>query len=395
MQPVIRVNWSGRGHLYSDEEVETVVRVMRNGDPLTQGKYQTQFEKDFADYAGASHAFAVSSCTAALELSALLCSLKPGDEVIAPAHTFAATVIPFARTGARIVWADIDPDTFLVNAKTIEPLINERSRVVIVVHLYGMSCDMDPIVELARKYGLLIVEDAAQAPGASYRGRKVGSIGDFGCFSFHTHKNMTTLGEGGALLVKSSEHARLVPGLRHNGMRAFTGEREDYWLPAMSDVDFDLVGVWPYNFCLGEVQCALASKLLDRLDQMNAGRSAKARRFREAMADFPELVFQKALEGCGHVHHLLPARYDGPSGRDALIRKLFREKGVKPVVQYYPLYRYPMFQRAGFGEARCPQTDRFFDSMLSFPFHHWQSEEEFNEMIAVTREAMDELRKEN
>ncbi len=391
-----QVGWSGRGHTYTEDDVAAVVAAMREADPQTQGRFQAEFERRFQDYLDSGQCFAVSSATAALELAALLCRLGPGDEVVLPAHTFAASAIPFARTGARLLWADIDPATRLVTADTIGKLITPRTRVLVVVHLYGQVCDMDPILELAAHHEIKVVEDAAQSLGARYRGRQSGTMADFGCFSFHSHKNMTTLGEGGMLAVRDPALAALVPGLRHNGMRAFPGDRPKYWVPAMSNVDFDIDGLWPYNFCLGEVQCALGIQLLGRLDRMNADRRARHDQFRTALSDFPELVFQSLAEGCESSHHLLAARYDGtPAGgtRDDLISLLFHSYGIKTVVQYCPLYRYPLFAKAGFGAADCPETDRFFDNMVSFPFHHWQSEDEMAAMIAATRDAMIHLRK--
>src|SRR5262249_28785121 len=237
-------------------------------------------------------------------LASLLCRLQPGDEVISPAHTFAATVIPFARNGAALKWADIDPDTRLVTAERIRPLIGPRTKVIIVVHLYGLVCEMDAALELAREHQVAVVDDLAEALGATYKGRHAGAIGDIGCFSLHSHKNITTLGEGGLLTLQSSKDADTVPGLRHNGMHAFSGEWSCYGVPAMSNVDFDIEGVWPYNFCIGEVQCALGSKLLERIETINAERKVRAQQFITAVADFPELNFQKTPKGCGHSWHL-------------------------------------------------------------------------------------------
>ena len=391
----VTVPWSGRGCIYTEEEVATVADAMRTADPQTQGKYQVEFERAFAAYTGAAYAFAVTSCTAALELAALLCRLKPSDEVIIPEHTFAASAIPFARTGAKLRWADIDPDTRVVTAGTIKPLLSARTRVLVVVHLYGLVCDMAPIIALAKEHRLLVVEDAAQALGAQYHGRTAGTIGDFGCFSFHTHKNVTTLGEGGMLTVASSERAALVPGLRHNGMRAYEEERERYWAPAMSDVDFDIDGLWPYNFCLGEVQCALGTKMLQRLDAIAAQRAERAQRFISALVDYPELRFQQVPDGCGHSWHLLAARYDGQRwrrSRDEFMSDLAFSAGVRVAVQYRPLYRYPMFQKAGFGHAVCPNADRFFDNMVSFPFQQWMPEEQFELMASLVRESLERMR---
>jgi dTDP-4-amino-4,6-dideoxygalactose transaminase len=390
-----RVPWSGRGSIYTEDEIATVVDAMRTADPQTQGRCQQEFERAFAAHTGAAHAFAVTSCTAALELAALLCGLNSGDEVILPAHTFAASAIPFARAGARLVWADIDPDTRLVTAETIRPRLTARTRAIVVVHLYGLVCDMEPIMALARERGLLVVEDAAQALGAHYQGRAAGTIGDFGCYSFHTHKNITTLGEGGMLTVASLQHARSVPGLRHNGMRPYAENRERYWLPAMSDVDFDIEGLWPYNFCLGEVQCALGAQMLQRLDAINAQRTERARRFMSRLAGYPELSFQKVPAGCGHSWHLLAARYDGERWRrtrDEFLSDLAFVAGVRAVVQYCPLYRYPLFRRAGFGVADCPQSDRFFDNMVSFPFQQWMSDEQFELMTTLVTASLERMR---
>lgn len=385
-----KVPWSGRGSVYNEDEIAFIVEAMRTADPQTQGAYQARFEADFAAHTGAAHAFAVSSCTSALELAAILSRVGPGDEVIVPAHTFAATAIPFARTGARLVWADIDPRTLVVSAAAIERLITPRTKVIVVVHLYGLMADMDPIMDLARRHGCLVVEDAAQALGATDKGRQAGSIGDFGCFSFHTHKNLTTLGEGGMLTVRDDALAAVVPGFRHNGMRGLPADRERYWIPAMSTVDFDWEGVWPYNFCLGEIQCAAGIALLKRVDDMNGQRRARAERFQAALADFPEISFQATPPGRTNVHYCLPARVE--TGRDAFMERMAFHHRVRMVVQYCPLYRLPIFVRAGFGAADCPETDRFFDSMVSFPFHQWMPEEQFQYMIDATRETLSTLR---
>ncbi len=387
-----KVDFSGRGHLYTEEEIDVVVAVMRETGVLTQGSHQTDFERKFENFSGAEHAFAVSTCSGALDLAAMAMNLGPGDEVIAPAHTYVATVLPFVRRGVRVLWADIDADTRLISAATIAPLLSERTRAIIVVHLYGLTCDMDPILELANANGVRVVEDCAQALGARYRGKMVGTMGDFGCYSFHSHKNITTLGEGGMLTVKSAEWALALPGLRHNGHRPFSDDRPNYWTPAMVNVDFPLEGIWPQNYCLGEVQCALGAKLLQRLPVMNERRRERALRFMDGLKDFAELVFQSVPSGCDHVWHLLAARYDGPSGRDALLTKLAFEYGIKGIVQYYPLYRYPLLHRAGMGDAECPNTDAYYDRMISLPFQHWLSDESFDYMLTSMRAALQALR---
>jgi perosamine synthetase len=388
---------SARSIKYTEEEIATVVDVMQHADPLTQGKYQDEFERKFERYIGTSRAFAISNCTCALELSALLSGLTPKDEVIIPAHTFCATAIPFARTGAKIVWADIDPETRVVSRETIEPLITEKTKVIVPVHLYGLMAPMPEIMDMAIDRDILVVEDCAQAIGSSINGKRAGTFGDFSCFSFHTHKNITTLGEGGMLVVRDEGLAKLVPGLRHNGIRSF-GERREYWKPAMSNVDMDIDCVLPYNFCLGEVQCALGSKLIERVDALNDLRNRRAKRFVAFMETFPELSFQRVPEGYYHNYHLLSARYDGrwyQKTNSDLIERLAYTYRIKAIVQYYPLYRYPMFQKLGFGKANCPNTDRFFDSMISFPFHSWMSDYDFEIMMYSVWHALEDMRSES
>lgn len=390
-----KIDWSGRAFDYTPDEINAVVDVMRSGDPLTQGRHLAELERKFSDFNKSPNSFAVSNCTNALDLSALLCGVGPGDEVIIPAHTFCASAIPFARQGVTIKWADIDPETRIVSADSIRNLISGKTKAIIVVHLYGLMAEMDTIMEETKKYNCYVVEDCAQALGAEYKGKKSGNWGHFGAFSFHAQKNLTTLGEGGMLTVSEKEKALLVPGLRHNGLQPFQGDRKDYWIPAMANVDLDIEGVWPYNFCLGEAQSALGSKALERIDSMNEKRIMRAGKFREALKDFTELSFQKVSADHKHCYHLLSAKYIGEpfhKNRDDLIRMLFNEYHIKTVVQYFPLYRYPLFQKMGFGEADCPHTDEFFDNMLSFPFHVWMPEDQFDYMIESTFQALQRLR---
>lgn len=392
---MLKIDWSGRAHDYTQAEIAAVVGAMKTADPQTQGRHLKQFEADFSAFVGQPHAFGVTNCTHALELAVDLTRLKPGDEVVLPGHTYCASAIPFGRSGATIRWADIDPDSFVISLKSIESLTTPKTKVIVIVHLYGLlNPQIAEIAAFARRKGIALVEDCAQSFGARRGGKHAGTFGDFGCYSFHAQKNITTLGEGGVLLIGDPSQAALVPGLRHNGHKPFP-DQEEYWLPAMSNVDIDLQGVWPHNFSMNEAQAALGSALLKRLDQLNDRRRERARRFRDALRDFPELVFQKIDDPQAHSHHLLPARYDAPRpgrSRDDLLRLLSQRYGVKAIVQYYPLYRYDLFKKMGYGQAACPETDRFFDNMLSFPAHAWLSESDFNYLIDSTRDALLSLR---
>jgi len=330
-----------------------------------------QFEADFKAYTGANFAFAVDNATNALRLAAIMCRIGPGDEVIAPGYTFCASALPFGMTGAKLVWADIDSKTWVIDPEDIERKITPHTKVLLVVHLLGMPVDMPAVMKIAQKHNLRVVEDCAQAPGAAIHGQKVGSFGDFGCFSFHGAKNITTLGEGGMLTVKSDADAAITPGLRHNGIRPFSGERERYWVPAMSNVDIDLENVWPNNFSIGEAQCALGSELLKTLDQNNDILISQAAKLRTALAGIPEITLAKVPDGYRHVYHQFVLHFDGSAfgkNRNDLLDFLTSEGGIRAIVQYHPLFRYPLFQKLGASDQNCPVLDDWWDNSFSFPW---------------------------
>lgn len=365
-----RVSIPARQRPYTEEEIEAVVHVMRDVPGQTQGAMQEQFQADFKAFTGANHAFSVGNATQALSLAATLCGVQPGDEVIVPAYTFCASAIPFGKAGAKLVWSDIDPETWVVSAKDIERKITGKTKAIVCVHLLGMPCDMPAIMKIAKKHNIKVVEDCAQALDARINGQHVGTFGDYGCFSFHGAKTMTTLGEGGMLAVKSDEDAKLVPGIRHNGCCAFTYPRERYWVPAMSNVDLDIEGFWPNNFCIGEAQCALGSAELKSLTKFTDIIIRQNDKLRELLKDTPEISFNKIPEGFRHVRHQYVQHFDGSAfgkNRDDLLDLLTTKYGIRSIVQYYPLYRYPLFQKLGQGEHDCPVLEGWWDNSFSVP----------------------------
>ncbi|MBQ7609273.1 MAG: DegT/DnrJ/EryC1/StrS family aminotransferase [Desulfovibrionaceae bacterium] len=392
-----RIPFSGRSIDYTEEEIACVVSAMRTADPLTQGRYMREFEEKFANYQGVPSGTCFTTCNgcAALEMSAQLCRFQPGDEFVIPSHTFTASCYPFIKKGGTPVWADIDLATRVVTRESIERVLTKKTKAVVVVHLYGYVADMPAIVALCRERNLLLIEDAAQAIGSEVDGKKAGSFGDISIFSFHSHKNLTTLGEGGMIFVRDPKAAELIPMLRHNGHCAYTYPREDYWKPAMGNVDLpelDGTRLMPNNLCLGEIECALGAKMLERIDTINAEKRARAIAFIDALADCPELEFHR-VDSRRHNYHLLVARVtEGPDFRDRLLRALHDEKGIQCVVQYIPLNRYDFYKKLGFAQANCPNADTFFDSMISFPFHHRLGEDDVQYMLEATRDILRRLR---
>ena len=390
-----RVSIPARQHPYTEEEINTVIDVMRNQDCQTQGPRMAQFQADFKAFTGANHAFAVDNATNALSLAATLCRVAPGDEVIVSAYTFCATAIPFAKAGAKIVWGDIHPDTWTIDPADIERKITEKTKAIVCVHLLGMPCNMPAIMDIAKKYSLKVVEDCAQALDARINGQHVGTFGDFGCFSFHGAKTMTTLGEGGMLLVKSDEDAKLVPGIRHNGCCGFDYPRERYWVPAMSNVDMDIEGFWPNNFCIGEAQCALGSVSLKNLTANTDMIIAQNEKLRALLADIPEITNNVIPEGYRHVRHQYIFHFDGSAfgkDRNDLLDLLTGKYGIRSIVQYYPLYRYPLFQKLGMGEQDCPVLESWWDNSFSLPMWCGMPDEVLQTISEAVHDAVAELK---
>ena len=390
-----RISIPARQRPYTEEEISAVVHVMRDCPTQTQGPMMLQFQQDFAAYTGANHAFAVANATHALSLAATLCGVGPGDEVIIPAYTFCASAIPFGKAGAKIVWGDINPDTWTIDPEDIRRKITPKTKAIVCVHLLGMPCDMPAIMAIAREHGLRVVEDCAQALDARINGQHVGSFGDFGCFSFHGAKTMTTLGEGGMLTVKSDADARLTPGIRHNGCCGFDFPRDRYWLPAMSNVDVDIDGFWPNNFCIGEAQCALGSVQLKTLAGYSDTIIAQNDKLRALLADVPEISFNKIPAGYRHVRHQYVQHFDGSAfgkNRDDLMDLLTTKYGIRSIVQYYPLYRYPLFQKLSAGAFDCPVLESWWDNTFSVPMWIGMTDEELEIIAGSIKSAIADLK---
>ncbi|MBT3981936.1 MAG: DegT/DnrJ/EryC1/StrS family aminotransferase [Bacteriovoracaceae bacterium] len=389
----LKLDFPGIQTRLTDSEVDIICEGIKSAKSLSMGPNLKAFEDNFASFVGVENAFGVSSATAALELAAILCRVEEGDEVLLPAHTFAATALPFIRRKAKIVFVDIDPETFVMDTNDLAKKVTNKSKVIVPVHLYGLPVKMDVVMDIASKNGLLVVEDCAQAPGAEYCGKKVGSWGDFGCFSFHGQKNITTLGEGGMLTTNSTKYVEEILGLRKIGARPFLNQKK-YWQPAMSNIIEAIPGEIPYNFAMGEIQALAGDLILKRIGKINEVRRNQAAQIIDALSDFSELSFQKVPENCLSAYHLFPARYEGSNGktRDDLIDLLFTKYGIKTVVQYYPLYKYELFINNGCSGGNCPETDRFFDNMISFPFASDMDPKDIDYLISSTKSAMKELR---
>lgn len=326
-------------------------RVLKSGRYVL-GEEVEAFERRAAEYLGVRHAIGVSSGTDALLLALMALGVGEGDEVLCPSFTFFATAGSIARTGARPVFVDVLEDTFNIDVADATRKVTDRTRAIMPVHLYGQSADMDAVMELAEVHELAVVEDAAQAFGANYGGRRVGSIGEFGAFSFYPTKNLGALGDAGLLTTNEDSFAETARCLRVHG-----GHARYY---------HDYVGG---NFRLDALQAALLSVKLGRIDEYAAKRREHASRYLELLApvaeESPELVLPHVGEEDGHVWNQFTIRVRGEGRRDAL-REHLAETGVAAEIYYpLPLHRQNCFRELG--AVDLPVSDRLAKEVLSLP----------------------------
>lgn len=351
-------------HEIDESDIAAVVAVLR-GDWLTTGPMVERFEAAFAAFTGASHAVAVSNGTAALHLCMLAAGIGPGDEVIVPALTFAASANCVRYVGATVVFADVRPDTLTVDVSQVESLITPRTRAIVAVDYAGLPADLAALAALATRHGLLLVEDGCHAPGAEYRGARVGSIADCTTFSFHPVKHLTT-GEGGMITTNDATVATRLRTLRNHGITSDQRARH-----ALGTFEYDMVTLG-YNYRLPDVQCALGLSQLARLPLSLDRRRALAARYLEQLAPLPGIDFQTVPDDRTHAWHLFPVRLTGtsvPERRLALYREL-RAQGIHANVHYRPVHLLSYYRELGYPADLCPVARQAYDGLLSIPMWH-------------------------
>jgi len=329
-------------------EIDAAIQRVLNHCGFIMGPEVEAFEEAFATYCDTERAAGVASGTAALHLSLLACGVGPGDEVITTPFTFFATAEAISQTGARPVFVDIDPLTYNIDPQRIEAAITPRTKVIMPVHLYGQPAEMDPILDIARRHGLRVIEDAAQAHGAEYRGRRAGSMGDLACFSFYPSKNLGCYGDGGMIVGNDPELMDRVRRLRDHGR--------------ISKYEHGELG-WGYR--LDALQAAILGVKLRHLDDWNAARRAHAARYNELLAD-TEVVTPTALEHVKHIYHCYVIR---SPRRDALVEHL-KAEGIGVVIHYpLPLHLQPAYKDLGYQPGDFPVSEACAREVLSLPMY--------------------------
>lgn len=372
-----------------EEEIAEVVETLRSGW-LTSGPRVVRFEGAFAGVVGARHAIALNSGTAALHLALEAVGIKRGDEVIIPTYTFAATGEVVTYLGARPVLVDCRADTLNIDAGTIEPYLTSRTKAVIPVHIAGQACDMDPILDLARRRGLHVIEDAAHALPTTYRGRTVGSIGDLTTFSFYATKTITT-GEGGMVTTERDDYAARIKRMSLHGLSGDAWNR------------YTTMGRWFYEieefgfkYNLTDLAAALGIRQLHRMEEFHQRRRRIAEMYTEAFADLDSCATPGEAPYGTHAWHLYILQLNLSAlrvGRNEVMEAL-RHRGVATSVHFMPLHLHPVYRKAyGYRPGQFPAAETAFTAAISLPIYPRLSDEDVNYVIDAVRETLREVRR--
>lgn len=355
--------------IISDEEIEAVTEVLKSG-MLAQGPKVDEFQNKFAKYVEAKYGIATSSGTTALHTALVAAGIKPGDEVITTPFTFAATSNSILYTQAKPVYADIDAKTFNLDPAKIEEQITDKTKAIVPVHLYGQPADMDGILEIAQKYNLKVIEDAAQAHGAVYKGKKIGSIGDFGCFSFYPTKNMTT-GEGGMVTTNDEEYAEKA------GMVRAHGESKRY--------EQSLLG---YNYRMTDIAASIGLVQLKHIDEFNKIRNENAKYLSEGLVDVEGITTPVVADNVTHVFHQYTIRVS--KDRDTF-QKFLTDNQIGTGIHYpIVLYKQPYYQALSI-TGNCPLAEEAASQVISIPVHPSLTTEELDTIIDTIKKGSEEL----
>lgn len=349
-----------------DEIDAAMARVLESGQ-FVSGREVAAFEEEFAAYCGTRYAVALNSGTSALHLALLAAGIGPGDEVITVPFTFVATVAAIGYTGARPVFVDIDPRSYTIDVSQIEGAISERTKAILPVHLYGQPADLDPILTIAMRYGLLVIEDAAQAHGAQYKSRRVGGIGNLGCFSFYPSKNMGAYGEGGIIVTSNAEYARAIRMLRDWGQ-----ERPYHHV---------LKG---YNYRMEELQAAILRVKLSHLETWTEARRTHAARYDRLLAGSVVQVPSR-MPYSRHTYHIYAVRMPE---RDAM-RQALHAEGIQTGIHYpIPVHLQDAYADLNYRFGDFPYSEQAADEVLSLPIYVELSETQIETVSAAVCEGI-------
>jgi len=396
------------GTIFDSEEVDAIRRVLESGDILSRGPDVDLFENEFASYCGAKHAVAVSSCGGALHIATKILGLGPEDEVICQANAFWATFVHLLERDVRIKCADIDPYSLNIDPKEIERLITIRTKAIYLVHHGGNPADLEPIYRVARNYGLKVVEDCAHAVGAEYKGRKIGCDSDLACFSFSTHKNISTLGEGGMVVTNNESYAEMARGLRTNfpfgekvkrnvqSLGEYHKPQSQAFMHAGDAWDYDWLKVDEFgsSFRMSTPQAAVGRVQLKKLDKHINLRQIIAKRYIEVIDGISGLRNVAILPGSRHAWYLFSffIRPEAGINRDNFVNYLEAEYGIKMVLRYWPIHLGGIMRMHDHYLGECPNCERvWFKEQMSLPISPQMTDEEIDRIAEAIQLAFRRL----
>jgi dTDP-4-amino-4,6-dideoxygalactose transaminase len=347
-------------------EIEQAVTTVLHTTNFILGEEVAAFEKEFAAYCGAPYAVGVDSGTSALELAIRAYGIGAGDEVITTANTFIATVLAITHTGATPVLVDADPRTYLMDTTALESAITERTRAIIPVHLYGQPADMDAIMEVAERHGLIVIEDAAQAHGAFYKGRRVGTLGHAAAFSFYPAKNLGCGGDGGAIVTNDPQVIEYVNIFRNCGQST----KHHHVLAG-------------HNHRLDTLQAAILSVKLPHLDAWNTARQRHANMYSQFLADVEGVITPKVAEHAESVWHLYIIQIES---RDEL-RAFLGERNIATGLHYpTPIHLQPAYQSLGYTKGDFPVSEQYTQRLVSLPMYAEMTAEHITYVVESIKE---------
>jgi perosamine synthetase len=366
-----------------EDDIRAVVEVLRS-DWITTGPKVAEFEEAFAEYVGARYAVSFSSGTAALHGAAFAAGLGPGDEAITTPMTFCATANCVLYQGARPVFADVCSDTLNLDPDEVGRRITSHTKAILPVDYAGHPADLDPLLELADRHGLVLIEDACHALGAEHKGRQVGSISHMTVFSFHPVKHITT-GEGGMVTTNDVELARRLRMFRNHGIESDARQRQ-----AQGQWYYEMVALG-YNYRLTDIGCALGLSQLRRLDANLARRREIAARYNASSQDMRAVIPPAVRPDVNPAWHLYPIRLDLPKlrvGRAEIFRAL-RAENIGVNVHYIPVHLHPYYrERFRYQGGECPVAERAYEQLISLPMFHGMTDQDVEDVIEAVRKVV-------
>ncbi len=353
--------------MYVDEEIKKAAIEVLESKRYVKGEQAKKFEEEFAQFCGTRYGISTNSGTSALHIAMLVAGIKAGDEVIVPSHTFIATVSPLIHIGAKPIFAEIDERTYTMDPDDVRKKITEKTKAIIPVHLYGHPCDMKAIKEIAEEHNLCIIEDACQAHGAEYKGRKIGSIGDMACFSFFPSKNMTVAGDGGMVVTNNEEYAVKAAALRDQGRIAGKKYEHDY------------IG---FNYRMSEILAAIGRIQLKHLPEWIERRREIAKLYNELLENVGVILPFEA-DWAKHVYHLYVVRHEE---RDKL-KEFLKEKGVASGIHYpIPVHLQPAIRNTLLEDYKLEITEKVAKEVLSLPIYPQMEREKVEYVVECIKE---------